>query len=107
MVDRVAQVHGLVRLEAHDHRLGADRQRAGEDVVVDGFLQVHEHLTALVVSGVQFGGVADPGDAAPGTAVKRLHEQRIADPFRDGVQVEGLVVAGGGVGVPCVVHAGS
>ena len=104
VVDRVAQVHGLVRLEAHDHRLGADRQRAGEDVVVDGLLQVHEHLAALVVGGVQFGRVADPGDAAPGTAVIRLHEQRVADPLRDGVQVEGLVVAGGGVGVARVVH---
>jgi hypothetical protein len=39
---RVAAVHGLVRVELHHHRLGADRQRAGEHVVaVDGLLQVH------------------------------------------------------------------
>ena len=104
VLDRVAQVHGLVRLELHHHGLGADGQRAGEDVVVDGLLQVHEHLAAGVVGGVQFGHVVDPGHAAPGPAVVGLHEQRVADLLGDGVQVEGLVVAGRGVGVAGVVE---
>ena len=103
VVDRVAQVHGLVRPELHDHRLGADGQRTGEDVVVDGLLQVHEHLAAGVVRGVQFGGVVDARDAAPGPAVVGLHEQRVADLRGDGIQVEGLVVPGGGVRVARVV----
>ena len=105
MVDRVPQVHGLVRPEPHDHCLGSDRQRTGEDVVIiDGLLQVHEHPAAGVVGGVQFGRVADAGDAAPGAAVVGLHEQRVADPLGDGVEVERLVVAGGGIGVTGVVH---
>ncbi len=89
VLDRIAQVHGLVRLKAHDHRLGADRQRAGEHVVVvDRLLQVHQHLAALVIRGMQFRGVPDPGYAAPGAAVVRLHIQRVTDPLRDGVQIE-------------------
>ena len=103
VLDRVAQVHGLVRLELHHHGLGADGQRAGEDVVVDGLLQVHEHLAAGVVGRVQFVGVLDPGHAAPGSAVVGLHEQRVADLLGDRVQVEGLVVAGRGVDVTRVV----
>ena len=79
-----------------------DSERA-KNVIVDGLLQVHEHLAAGVVGGVQFAGVADPGDAAPGAAVVGLHEQRIADLPGDGVQVERLVVAGGGIGVAGVV----
>ena len=104
VVDRVARVHGQFGLEAHDHGLGADRQRAGEHVVVDGLLQVHEHLAAGVVGGVQLGRVIDPGHAAPGAAVVRLHEQRVADLPGDGIQVERLVVAGRGVGVAGVVE---
>ena len=104
MVDRVPQVHGLVRLELHDHGLGADRQRPGKHVVVNRVLQVHEHLAAFVVGGVQLGGIADPRDPAPGAAVVRLHEQRVADLLGDRVEVERLVVLGRGVGVPRVVH---
>ena len=105
VVDRVAQVHGLVRLELHHHGLRADRQRPGEHVVaLDRALQVHEHLAARVVGGVQLGRVADPRHPAPRAAVVRLHEQRVADLLGDRVEVERLVVLGGRVGVPGVVH---
>ena len=104
VVDGVARVHRLVRVEVHHHRLGADRQRPGEHVVaLDGGLQVHQHLAGLVVGAVQLVDVADARDAAPGTAVVRLHEQRVADLVGDRVEVERLVVAGGGVGVLRVV----
>jgi hypothetical protein len=41
------------RAEVDDHRLGADRERARELLVLDGRLQVHEHLAGLVVGPVQ------------------------------------------------------
>ncbi|MEV6030462.1 hypothetical protein AB0L65_04905 [Nonomuraea sp. NPDC052116] len=59
MIDDVAGVHRLLGPEAHDHGLHADRQRPGERVVpVDGLLEVHEHLAALVVGPVQLVPVA-------------------------------------------------
>src|SRR5579859_1755261 len=97
-------MHRLVGPEPHHHRLGADRQRAGEHVVaLDRLLQVHEHLPAGVVRGVKFGRVADPRDAAPGAAVVWLHEQRVADARRDRVEVERPVVPRGRVHVAGVV----
>ncbi len=100
MTDRVARMHRLVRVEVHHHRLGADRQAAGEHVeAVHRFLQVHQPLPGLVIGPVQFGRVADPGHPDPGAAVIGLHEHRIADAFGDHVQVEWLVVASCGVGV--------
>ena len=68
MVDGVAQVHRLVGLEVHDHHLRADRQRPREVLVVDGGLQVHQHLAGLVVRAVQVAAVADretPRQAPP------------------------------------------
>ena len=51
VVDLVAVVLRPVGLEVHDHRLRADRERAGEHVeAVDGALQVHQALAGLVVS---------------------------------------------------------
>ena len=105
MLHGVAVVHRLVRAEPHDHRLGPDGQRPGERVVVlDGGLQVHQPLAGLVVGLVQLLAVAHPRDPDPGAAVVGLHEQRVADPGGDLVQVERLVVAGRGVGVAGVVH---
>ena len=51
VVDLVAVVQRAVGLEVHDHRLGADRERAGEHVeAVDRALQVHQPLAGLVVA---------------------------------------------------------
>ena len=102
--DGVAVVQRLLGAEAHDHRLGADRQRAGEDVVVvDGGLQVHEPLAREVVGAVQLGLVADARDADPLPAVVGLHEERVADALGDLAEVEGAVVAGRRVGPARVV----
>ena len=57
MVDLVAVVERAVGLEAHDHRLGADRQAAREDVeAVDGGLEVHQPPAGLVVAGGELPG---------------------------------------------------
>ena len=97
MVDLVAVVHRPVGLEVHHHRLGADREAAREDVeVLDRGLQVHQPLAGRVVDGVQLGRVADARDADPLAAVERLHEERVADPAGDLLEVEGEVVALGG-----------
>jgi hypothetical protein len=54
VADAVAVVLRPVRREAHDHRLGADRQRRGEDVeALDALLQVHQPLPGLVVGPLQ------------------------------------------------------
>ena len=99
VVDLVAVVERAVGLEAHDHRLGADRQRAGEHVEpVDRALEVHQPLAGLVVAGLQLRPVAHLAHADPGAAVERLHEQRVADLAGDLGQVERLVVALGGIG---------
>ena len=105
MRDRVAVVQRLLGAEAHDHRLGTDRERAGEDVVaVDRRLQVHEPLARGVVGAVQLGLVADLGDADPLPAVVGLHEERIADALGDLGEVERAVVAGRRVGPARVVR---
>ncbi len=94
MVDLVAVVHRPVRLEVHDHRLGADREAAREDVeVLDRRLQVHQPLARGVVHRVQLGRVADASHADPLAAVERLHVQRVADLRCDLLQVERQVVA--------------
>ena len=99
VVDLVAVVERAVGLEPHDHRLGADREAAGEDVeAVDRGLEVHQAPAGLVVAGGELAGVADLAHADPGAAVERLHEQRVADLPRDVGEVERPVVAGGGVG---------
>ena len=104
-VDGVAVVQRLLGAEAHDHRLGADRERAGEDVVaVDRRLQVHEPLARGVVGTVQRGAVGDPRHADPLTAVVGLHEERIADALGDLVEIERAVVAGRRVGPARVVR---
>ena len=104
MADRVAVVHRLVGAEVHDHRLGADRERAGEHVeAVDRRLQVHQPLAGLVVGAVQLVRVADVADADPLAAVVGLHEQRVADLLRDRVEVERPVVLGRRVGEARVV----
>ena len=104
MVDGVAVVHRLLGPEVHDHRLGADRERAREVVVaLDRGLEVHQPLARLVVGAVQLGAVADVADADPLAAVVGLHEQRVADGLRDLVEVERLVVLGRGVGEARVV----
>ena len=84
MLDLVALVHRPVGLEVHDHRLGADRERAREHVeVLDRGLQVHQPLAGLVVARAQLVGVRDPRDADPLAAVERLHVERVADLLRD------------------------
>ena len=88
----VPVVHRLVGPEVHHHRLRADRQRAGEVLVVDRGLEVHQHLAGLVVRAVQVAAVVDPGDAAPAAAVERLHVQRVAELLGEVVEVERLVV---------------
>ena len=83
VVDGVAVVHRLLGPEVHDHRLGADRERAREVVVaLDRGLEVHQPLARLVVGAVQLGAVADVADADPLPAVVGLHEQRVADRLR-------------------------
>ena len=97
MVDLVAVVHRPVWLEVHHHRLGPDREAAGEDVeVLDRGLQVHQPLAGGVVDGVQLRRVADARDADPLAAVEGLHVERVADLRRDLLEVEGKVVALGG-----------
>ena len=103
VVDGVPQVHRLLRPEVHHHRLRADRQRPGEVVVVDGGLEVHQHLAGLVVRLVQVAAVVDAGDAAPGAAVERLHVERVAEVLGDLVEVELAVVLLRGVGPADVV----
>ena len=94
VVDLVAVVHRPVGLEVHHHRLGPDREAAGEDVeVLDRCLQVHQPLAGGVVDGVQLGRVADARHADPLAAVERLHVERVADLGRDLLEVEGEVVA--------------
>ncbi len=45
VVHRVAGVHRLVRVEAHDHRLSPDRQAPGEHVITGHrLLEVHQTL---------------------------------------------------------------
>ena len=88
----VPVVHRLVRPEVHHHRLRADGQRPGEVLVVDGGLEVHQHLAGLVVRAVQVAAVVDPGDPAPAAAVERLHVQRVAELLGEVVEVERLVV---------------
>ena len=84
VVDLVAVVHRPVGLEAHHHRLGADREAAREDVeVLDRRLQVHQPLARLVVAACSSSRSRDPRDADPLAAVERLHEQRVADPLGD------------------------
>ncbi len=105
VVDGVAVVHRLVGTEVHDHRLGADRERAGEDVeAVDGGLQVHQPLAGGVVRVVQLLGVADVAHAHPLAAVVGLHEQRVADVLGDRLEVERPVVARRGVRVAGVLR---
>ena len=103
MRDGVPVVHRLVGLELHHHRLGADRQRPGEVLVLDGGLEVHQHLAGLVVGLVEVVAVVDPGDAAPAAAVERLHVHRVAELVGDLVEVERLVVLLRGVGPAHVV----
>ena len=103
VADVVALVHRLLGPEVHHHRLGADRQRPGEVVVVDGGLEVHEHLAGVVVRRVQVVLVVDTAHPAPPAAVERLHVERVADLGREHVEVERLVVLGGGVGPAVVV----
>ena len=104
VLDGVAVVHREVGAELHDHRLGADRQRAGEHVeAVDRRLQVHEPLAGLVVRAVQLGAVADVAHAHPLAAVVGLHEQRVADRLGDLVEVERPVVLRRRVGEAGVV----
>ena len=104
VVDRVAVVHRLLGPEVHDHRLGADRQRAGEDVeALDRRLQVHQALAGLVVGLVELAAVLDARHADPLAAVVGLHEQRVADALGDLVEVERLVVLRRGVGEARVV----
>ena len=93
----VAVVHRLRRVEPHRHRLGADRERADEDVeVFERGLQVHHPLARLVVARAQLLGRADARDADPLAAVERLHEERVADVLADRLEVERRVVALGG-----------
>ncbi len=68
-----------------------DRARA-KCVVVDGRLQVHEHLARLVVGVDEALLVVDPGDAPPAAAVEGLHVQRVAEVLGDLLEVEGPVV---------------
>ncbi len=96
-------VHRLLGTEVHDHRLGADRQGAREVVVLDGRLQVHEHLAGLVVGLDEVGLVVDPRDAAPAAAVEGLHVHRVAELVGDRLEVEGLVVLRRRVGPADVV----
>ena len=78
---------GMAGVEAHDHGLGADGQRPGEYVVaLGGGLEVHEHLTGLVVRTVQLFGVPDARDSAPSTAVVRLRVHRVPDLRGDRVE---------------------
>jgi hypothetical protein len=105
VVDGVAVVHRLVGPEVHDHRLGADGERAREDVVaVDRGLQVHQPLAGGVVGAVELLRVADVADPDPLPAVVGLHEQRIADLGGDRVEVERPVVARRGVRVAGVLR---
>ena len=104
VLDRVPVVHRQLGPELHHHRLRPDGQRADEHVVaLDRLLQVHQPLARGVVGRVQFGAVADPRHAHPAAAVVRLHEQRVAQRLGHLVEVERLVVPGGGVGVAGVV----
>jgi hypothetical protein len=83
-----------------DHRLGADRQRPGEHVEpLDAGLEVHQPLPGLVVGLLQVALVLDARDPDPGSAVVRLHVERVADLVRDLAQVEGPVVLRRGVAV--------
>ena len=102
--DGVAVVHRQVGPEVHDHRLGADRERAGEHVeAVDRRLQVHQPLAGAVVGALELGLVLDVADADPLAAVVGLHEQRVADLLGDPLEVERLVVLGRRVGEARVV----
>ena len=103
VVDGVPQVHRLVGPEVHHHRLRADGERPGEVLVVDGGLQVHQHLAGLVVRAVQVAAVVDPRDPAPGAAVERLHVERVAELLGEPVEVEVAVVLLRGVGPAHVV----
>ena len=97
VADLVAVVHRPRRVEPHRHRLGADRERAHEDVeVLERGLQVHHPLARLVVARAQLLGRADARDADPLAAVERLHEERVADVAADRLEVERRVVALGG-----------
>src|SRR6185503_7586386 len=74
VVDLVAQVQGPGRVVVHHHRLGADGQAAGEDVVaLDPGLDVHQLPARPVIGRFQPGRVGDPVDVDPAAAVERLH----------------------------------
>ena len=93
----VAVVHRPRRVEPHRHRLGADRERAHEDVEpLERGLQVHHPLARLVVARAQLVGRPDARDADPLAAVERLHEERVPDVLADRLEVERRVVALGG-----------
>ena len=92
----VALVHRPVRLEAHDHRLRADRERAGEHIEpLRRGLQVHETFARLVVARLQLRRRADPRHADPLAAVERLQVGRVADGRAHLRERERLVVARG------------
>jgi hypothetical protein len=98
-------VHRPIRLELHDHRLGADREAAGEHVVVlDRCLQVHQAFTRFVVARVEFSIVLHPGHPHPGSAVERFHEQGIANLARDLFEAERLVVFSRHVWEPVILR---
>ena len=88
-LDLIAVVAVRAGVVAHDARLRPDGEAAGEDIeVLDARLQMHHPLARLVVGCVQLLGPGDPGDAHPHAAVERLHEERVADPLGDLVEVE-------------------
>ena len=104
VVDLVAEVQRLGRVVVGDHRLGADGQPAGEDVVaLDPGLDVHQLPARGVVGRLELLGVPDAVDVDPAAAVERLHVHRVADPLPHRQQVEGPVVARGGGGEALVL----
>src|SRR4029450_12847410 len=70
VVDLVAQVQRFGRVVVGDHRLGADGQPAGEEVVaLAPGLDVHQLPPRGVVGGLQLRGVGDAVDVDPATPV--------------------------------------
>ena len=95
VINDVASVHGLGRVVAEAADLRANAQRAHKNlVVVQPGLQMHERLAGFIVGMPQIVLIIDAAHAAPATAVKRLHVERIAYMVGNIGQVEQVVVFG-------------
>ncbi len=80
MGDNVPAVHGLGRIVLETYDLWPDSQRANKDLIIlQTGLQVHQHLARIIISVRQILLVVDPANAAPATAIKRLHIEGITD----------------------------